>query len=252
MKYQIEKTHLPAILPLRDLFLQETNFQIRYHACHERNWTDSYLISVNKEPVGYGSVIGIENRGDRNDIFEFYLIPAYRKWKSRIFSSLLTETGAAFIECQSNDLTLSAMLFEFAENISSGVTLFADDRTTDLHPPGMIFRQREQQDQLFEHKGEPEGDYVIELDNKIIATGGYLTHYNKPFADLYMEVKEDFRMRGAGSFLLQEIKRACYQHGRVPAARCDMNNKASWSSLLKAGFHECGFMLTGTVKNTAY
>jgi GNAT superfamily N-acetyltransferase len=60
---------------------------------------------------------------------------------------------------------------------------------------------------LFDHKAEPVGDYVLELDNEIVATGGFLLHYNMPFADLYMEVREDHRKKGFGSFLIQEIKK---------------------------------------------
>jgi hypothetical protein len=39
------KVELNEIQSLRALFLQETNFQIRYNACHERGWTDSYLLT---------------------------------------------------------------------------------------------------------------------------------------------------------------------------------------------------------------
>jgi len=50
------KTSLEAILPFRNLFLQENNFQIRYNACHERGWTDSYIITYNDAKIGYGSI----------------------------------------------------------------------------------------------------------------------------------------------------------------------------------------------------
>jgi hypothetical protein len=34
------KAELKDILALRVLYLQETNFQIRYNAVHERGWSD--------------------------------------------------------------------------------------------------------------------------------------------------------------------------------------------------------------------
>jgi len=40
----VTKTSLNEILPLRNLFFQENNFQIRYNACHDRGWTDSYIV----------------------------------------------------------------------------------------------------------------------------------------------------------------------------------------------------------------
>ena len=61
------------------------------------------------------------------------------------------------------------------------------------------------------------------------------------------QVREDCRRRGFGSFLLQEVKKACYLAGRIPAARCGLENTASRATLIKAGLRVCGFMLTGHV-----
>ena len=69
-----------------------------------------------------------------------------------------------------------------------------------------------------------------------------------PFADLYMEVEEIHRRQGFGRLILQELKRECYQAGRVPAARCWVLNKASKAALTKAGLRVFGFMMTGDVK----
>jgi GNAT superfamily N-acetyltransferase len=101
---------------------------------------------------------------------------------------------------------------------------------------------------VFEHRIEPVGDYVVELGGEIIASGGFLLHYNRPFADLYMEVREDARGRGVGAFLVQELKKESYLAGRVPAARCNLKNTASRATLIKAGLRVCGFMLMGKIK----
>ena len=94
------------------------------------------------------------------------------------------------------------------------------------------------------------GDYVLILGGQIVATGGFLLHYNKPFADLYMEVEQNYRRKGAGSFLIQEIIKQSYVQGRVPAARCNISNIASRATLTKAGMRTCGFMLVGDVRNS--
>jgi GNAT superfamily N-acetyltransferase len=62
-----------------------------------------------------------------------------------------------------------------------------------------------------------------------------------------MEVREEYRGKGLGSFLIQEVKRECYLAGRVPAARCNMENVASKATLLKAGLAIAGYMLMGDV-----
>jgi len=248
MKLSAIKTSLQEILPLRNLFLQENNFQIRYNAQHERGWSDSYLIIHNEEKIGYGSVMGKENIPDRDAIFEFYIIPSFRKFASPAFLELIHASNAPFIICQSNDLLLSSLLFEFAQNIYADTVLLQEDFTSSLSVENIIFRKRNDNDVVFEHKAEPVGDYVLELNKEVVATGGFLLHYNMPFADLYMEVREDCRRKGFGSFLIQEIKKQCYLAGRVPAARTGLNNIASRKTLIKAGFKIAGFMLLGSIK----
>ena len=240
------KAKLRHIQPLRALFLQETNFQIRYNACHERGWTDSYLLKIDDATVGYGSIKGREI-ADRDTAFEFYVVPPFRKLSSLLFRELIEASGVIYLECQSNDRLMSSMLFEFARDIRADVVLFEDRTATEHVMPDAVVRPRRRGDHVFEHKVEPVGDYVVVRRDEVVATGGFMLHYNVPFADLYMEVREDCRRRGFGSFLLQEVKRACYLAGRVPAARTGLENTASRATLVKAGLRVCGFMLTGRI-----
>ena len=248
MTLEITKTNLEEILYLRNLFLQENNFQIRYNACHERGWTDSYIIYFNEEKIGYGSVKGNEKLNDRDAVFEFYIIPSFRNLSSAAFLKLLQVSKTTFIECQSNDFLLTSMLYEYAQNINANTILLEEGITTDIKIDKVMFRKRNENDKVFEHKAEPVGDFVLELNNEVVATGGFLLHYNMPFADLFMEVKEDCRRRGLGSFLIQELKKQCYLAGRVPAARTGMENIPSRATLIKAGLKIAGFILLGQVK----
>jgi GNAT superfamily N-acetyltransferase len=248
MSFKAIKTSLQEIQRFRSLFLQENNFQIRYHACHERGWSDSWLLTVNDLKVGYGSVKGKDNVSDRDAVFEFYVIPHHRNNIHQLFSALLEATGVKHIECQSNDALLSSLLYEFAFQIRSEVVLFKDDGVSTLVNPGVVFRKREEGESVFTHQIEPVGEFVLAKSNEVLATGGFLLHYNMPFADLYMEVNESHRGKGFASYLLQEIKRECYLAGRVPAARCNIDNRASWRALLKCGLKVSGYMLEGKVK----
>jgi len=248
MKLSAIKTNLQEILPLRSLFLQENNFQIRYNAQHERDWSDSYLITHNEEKIGYGAVAGKDKIPDRDSVFEFYIIPSFRKLASPAFLELIYASKASYIICQSNDLLLSSLLFEFAQNINADTILLQEDFTSSIYIENIIFRKRSDNDIVFEHKAEPVGDYVLELNKEVVATGGFLLHYNIPFADLYMEVREDCRRKGFGSLLIQEIKKQCYLAGRVPSARTGLKNIASRKTLIKAGFKISGYMLLGGIK----
>ena len=228
------------------MFLQETNFQIRYYDYHTRGWTDSYLLTIDGREVGYGAVKGRRIEG-RDTVFEYFVIPAFRHRASDLFARLVKTSGAKYIECQSNDLFLTSMLYEFSRTVTADVILFEDYAVTCHVLPGAVLRRRAEGEDVFEHRAEPVGDYVVELNGEIVGTGGFLLHYNRPFADLYMEVREDCRRRGIGSFLLQEVKKECYLAGRIPAARTDLRNTASRATLNKAGLRVCGFMLAGKV-----
>jgi predicted GNAT family acetyltransferase len=63
-----------------------------------------------------------------------------------------------------------------------------------------------------------------------------------------MEVAEPFRMRGFGAYLVQELKRICYEAGSIPCARCNTANTASRRTLQKACFVPCAHLLTGKLQ----
>ena len=87
--------------------------------------------------------------------------------------------------------------------------------------------------------------WLLQLDGDIAGTGGILYHYNRPYGDVFMEIAEPFAAGAWGAFLVQELKGICYEGGSVPAARCNVNNAASRSTLQKAGFSPCGNIVTG-------
>ena len=247
MTFNIYRTELEEILSLRSLFLYENNFQIRYNACHERGWSDSYIIEYQGARIGYSAIKGAENLKSRDTIFEFYLIPPYKQLYSIAFEELLRIADIRFIECQSNAQLLTSILYQYGNKIQADTILFEDNTTTLVTKEGVVFRRRHEDDQVFKHKREPVGEYVLECSNEIVATGGFALHYNLPFADLYIEVNEVHQRKGFGGFFIQELKKECYRNGRVPAARCSIDNAASKATLLKAGLKIAGYMLMGSV-----
>ena len=129
------------------------------------------------------------------------------------------------------------MLFEYCTNINADRILFEDSVKTEMTIPGAIFKK------AFNNDGETE--YILEHDGQVVATGGFVWNYNFPYIDMYYEVKENHRQKGFGSLITQELKKEAYLLDRVPAARCNINNKASKATLLKAGMKVCGHILIG-------
>lgn len=144
-------------------------------------------------------------------------------------------------------MSTSPILYECAHFITAGTILFKEGLYNPLHLQGLEFRKKTSNDKIFKHHSEPEGDYVLSHQGDIIATGGYLSHYNPPYSDLYMEVHPDHRRQGYGSYLIQELIRTCHQYGKIPAARCNIKNTASRTCLVKGGMQVAGYVLTGEV-----
>jgi GNAT superfamily N-acetyltransferase len=138
------------------------------------------------------------------------------------------------------------MLYDCGRDIRTESILFEDALPSALPCPGGRFRRGEPGER---GPGAEDEDprWVIEAGGAVVATGGFLTHYNPPYADIYMTVGEAERRRGFGSYLVQELKRVCYEAGRRPAARCNPANIGSRRTLEKAGLLPCARVLVGAV-----
>jgi hypothetical protein len=240
----IIKSGMEDIRLFRILFLQENNFQFVHDKCHLYGWADTWLFTIGGVNVGYGSIWGKDQRQDRDTIFEFYVIPAWRKFSNRIFFQFYTESGAIYIECQSNDLLLSTAMYEYGQNINAEAILFEDQFQTNFTIPGIIFRVKDKDSSA----RSDDRQYLLQDTDTVVANGGLMLNYNMPYADIYYEVDENQRRRGFGSLMVQELKKAAYLAGRVPSARCNIKNDISKATLLKSGFTICGYILIASIR----
>jgi len=236
MSIESRRVELRDIEDLRDIYRQEMSCQIIHDSIHSRpGWSEEYLLIESGAKVGYGSVAVGGPWHEKPTLYEFFVLPQYRLHMFDLFSALLTSTAATMIETQSNDPLLTAMLHTWAHNVVSERIIFEDKLTTAYRIAGAALRRR-----------EPEGDWMLlEVGGEVAATGGILYHYNRPYGDIWMEVAEPFRLRGYGTYLVQELKRLCYEAGNIPCARCGTDNVASRRTLQKAGFVPCAHILAG-------
>lgn len=248
MKISAQATNFREIVLWRDMYRLEMACQIVHDSIHERRgWSDEYMLFVGDVAVGYGSVaVGGPWRGTPT-AYEFYVVPHQRLRLFEFFSALLEASGAVSIEVQSNDVLATTMLHRYAGPATSESILFHDKVCTSHRPIGATFREPAESEAPDVAKDQLRWHGVIEVEGKVAANGGILFHYNRPYGDIFMETAEPFRRRGLGAFLVQELKRVCYEGGHVPAARCNPNNVASQRTLQSAGFVPCGHILKGPV-----
>ena len=236
------------ILPWRDYYRAEMNCQIIHDSLHARaGWTESYLLKIGSSTIGYGALaVGGPWKGTKT-VFEFYLLPERRRHAFDVFEIFSTTAKITAFEAQTNDTLLTTILHLWCPQATSEKIVFYDNLTSTLPANGAVFRRATTEDsvRIFPHHDEPVGDWLLELNGEIAATGGILFHYNKPYGDIYMEVAAPFRRRGLGAYLVQELKRVCREGGHTPCARCSPSNLASQKTLQKAGFAPCAHVLAG-------
>ncbi len=251
MEVSVVATSLERIRPWRDMYRLEMSCQIIHDSIHDRaGWTQEYLLSLNETPVGYGSIAVGGPWEKQPTAYEFYVVPTHRLRVFDLFRKLLDVSAAVSIEVQSNDPLATVMLHRFAQQVTSESILFHDRLLTSHLPRGATFREPTASEAPDIPSQQRKWQGVVEVEGQVAATCGILFHYNRPYGDIYMEVAESFRRQGLGSFIVQELKRVCYDGGHVPAARCNPQNIASQRTLQKAGFVPCGHILKGSVNTT--
>ena len=248
MELSAKASDAREVLPWRDMYRLEMNCQVIHDSIHSRpGWTQEYLLFTGRTLVGYGSVAVAGPWTGKPTVYEFYVLPHHRLHAFDLFQALLTASGAVMISVQTNDPLITVMLYTFAHAVTSDSVLFHDNLTTALSPIGATFRGATPAEVPDVPSDQLKWYGVVEFEGQVAATGGILFHYNRPYGDIYMDVVESFRRRGLGSFLVQELKRVCYEGGNIPAARCNPENIASRRTLQKAGFVPCGNILNGSV-----
>ena len=250
MPIDVQTVDLDAIRPLREQYRVEMACQIIFDSIHGRpGWTREYLLRRAGMVAGSGSVAIAGPWAERHTVCEFYVSPEHRTHVFDLFGAFRDAAGARGISMQSNDALGSVVLHAFARDVCADTMIF-HDRVTTRHPtpPNATFRSASATESPDAAPGELRWRGIVEVDGAVAATGGVLFHYNPPYGDIYMDVDERFRRRGLGTYIVQELKRRCYEAGHIPAARCNAGNIASRQTLQRSGFVPCGYILDATIR----
>jgi GNAT superfamily N-acetyltransferase len=246
MTIAVEPTDLDAIRPMREVYRSEMRCQIIHDSVHRRaGWTQEYAVRRGGTLAGYGSVAIAGPWAEKAAVYEMFVRPDHRSHAFDLMEAFIAACKAPAISIQTNDLFGTVMLHMFARDLANEAILFGDGITTNHAPPNARFRNATADEASDAAPQDLQWRGVIEVDGEVAATGGVLFHYNPPYGDIYMHVDARFRRRGLGTFMVQELKRLCYERGHIPAARCNPDNVASRQTLQRAGLVPCGFMVGG-------
>jgi GNAT superfamily N-acetyltransferase len=238
------------VLPLRTRHGEEMNCQIVHDSIHRREgWTLSFLLNVGGIAAGFGSVAIDGPWKGKPTVFEFYVLPEHRSRAFELFEVFVAASGPRFFEVQTNDVLLTVMALTYGHDIGTEKIVFHDKLTTAHPPKGATLRRVTPEEEIRSclERRQGGGEWLLEIDGTVAGKGGILFHYNRPYGDIYMEVTESHRRRGLGAYLVQELKRLCYELGAVPCARCNPTNIASRRTLQRAGFVPFAHILIGSI-----
>ena len=248
---KVQLVPLRDIESLREAFRAEMNFQVVHDSIHERRgWTREYVLLEDDHVAGYASVAVDGPWRNRPTFYEMYLTPEHRLRAHALFECFLLSVGPLAFEVQSSDSLTTAMALTFARDIATEKVVFRDDRTTLHLLPGSALRSMTPAAEIREaiELRQGGGEWQLLVDDVEVGRGGLLFHYNRPYGDIYMDINEEFRRQGFGTYLVQELKRLCYELGGIPAARSDPGNTASHRTLQKAGFIPYAHILVGSFR----
>ncbi len=238
-EFRARRARLPDIADLRELYRSEAGCQIVHDSILGRGLADPYVLEVDGEITGYA---GVWNKHFPGRIMEIFTIPEYREVRPELVRALGEESGAKELEVQTNILDGRSLIERCASTVWVEKLLFGEGDEPNLERRSLLFRRRQGTDT------GPEGPWIVEEKGELLGAGGLLTHYNPPYADLYMEVVNSARRRGVGSYLVQELRHVCAEQGLRPAARCDPKNHASRRTLERGGLELCGEILAGALR----
>lgn len=225
-------------------FREAAACQIVHDSILLRGMADPYRIRIDGVEAGHA---GVWNCHDPGRIMEFHLEPGFQDRAEAAFQVLIGVSRAMEAEAQTNLPLMFGLLQSQCRSTWTSKMLFGNPVETDLPNPGGTFRTALPEEAQF--GGSPRSaEFVIEVDGRAIAWGGYLGHYNPPYVDVHMEVAPEFRQQGYGSYFVQEVKRRCLEAGKIPAARSDPVNEASHRTLARAGLPKIGELLVGKIQ----
>jgi GNAT superfamily N-acetyltransferase len=249
MPLQAQVVPAEDVLSMRTRHREEMNCQIVHDSIHRRpGWTVTYRLEADNQSVGFGSVAVAGPWKERPTLLEFYVLPEHRGKAFRLFEVLLAACKPRQFEIQSNEVLSFIMAHTYGRDIESEKIVFRDAETTAHPSKGAILLRTTSEDEAMQCMARRSGssEWTLELDGAPIGKGGLAFHYNQPCADVYMEIHENYRQSGFGAYLVQELKRECYEMGAVPGARCSPKNAASFRTLQRAGFIPFAHILVGS------
>jgi GNAT superfamily N-acetyltransferase len=242
---KVRRAEQAEIVSLRDAGAMDG--QIVHDSIHARlGWTLEYVITHGDRAIGYGSSRS-PGRGATGRPYTSSISIRHRSRAFELFDAFLDASNPHAFEVQTSD-TLDHHVRRTHETSAPSGSYFAMARPrciTRTAPRCDASRRRRNPDR---DRGTAGRRGLGRRDRRSGRRAGRDAVSLQPaYGDIYMDVDEPFRRRGIGAYLVQELKRICYELGAIPCARCSTTNEPSRRTLQRAGFVPFAHILFGSL-----
>lgn len=233
--YKWRKLYFQSCYEAQELFVEQKVMESK-----------ALSIVVGIKPIGYFIVC------NGKIILEYYLEKKYLHLQTQIFLHLIQSKAITSAWVKTFDPLLLKMAHMFGQKNSVIGFLFRDSNSTDLKlKSDLVFKKASLKDMdlveafkwdFFESQEEleyffNEGTYLFYLKDEFVGIGTIMNiHKYKPFCDIGMCVKPEFRKMGLGAQIVLQLKNHCFKKNLKPICGCAFENVASRKTLEKAGF----------------
>ncbi|MCP4640944.1 MAG: GNAT family N-acetyltransferase [bacterium] len=250
----LRRAYLTSLRGPQEAWLQEQVY------CRD---TEFWEFTLGTQVIGYCCV-----ERPKQLLLQFFVSEEYARYAEDAFEEMLRETGTKLAYVSTRDPLALSLSLTYQHQVSLESYLFEHRIVTSHVPSGLpraTFRNANDEDiqDIIAASGDFWGDIVLTVqggqlrvlgsEDTLFGMGYVSTEYcSEGTANLGVFTNPNFRRKGVGTFIVQELVQECRSRGLSPIAACYHENVGSKGTLARAGFvsYDRMFMVSFTAPST--
>jgi len=206
-----------------------------YQIIHDKKLVGHFFVDANKTLV------------------QFHVIKEYYTSRTEIFEYIIKSKKVRSADVSTKELEYLALCLDNQKSVEVHTYLFDDNQKITQELNGFsksTFRLANKDDidtikincdvaydGYYEDLIENDNLFVLYNESCLLGIGEFrVITSNEQYGDIGVVVAEEYRRRGIGTFIINQLKEHCYNKELQPLACCEVENIASRNTMEKAGF----------------
>jgi GNAT superfamily N-acetyltransferase len=209
--------------------------------------SECYEVIYDKKVVGHFFV------SSDKTLVQFHISKEYYTYSSEIFEYVIKSDIVQNAAVSTKEPEFLSLCLDYQINVVTDAYLFTDNKKIKYELDGfrnLSFRLAKTVDiDTIRNKCEAAFDgyhedliandqlFVLYDKDSLLGIGEFrIMKSNEQFGEIGMNVTEEYRRKGIGTYIITKLKEHCYNNKLKPMACCDIKNRASKKTLEKSGF----------------